>query len=132
VIFMREPQRRLGGGYLHVGLLNGRVLQLQLGVDGADFRLSRLAVGHGLAQCGLKVPVIDAGENLASLDRLVVGYRDFADVAGDAGGDQRVVGLDVGIVGLDHEAAGAPVVRTVLRRGREPEHRQRAQRGALQ
>ena len=99
MVLLRERQRGIGRGDLLVGLLDGGVLQDQLGVDGADLALRGFPVGDRLMQRGLKSWSSMLGEHLAGLDRLVVGDQHLADIAGDAGCDQRVVGLHIGVVG---------------------------------
>ena len=71
----------------------------------ADFDL-----GPGLLEADLEVAIVDARQDLPSLHRLVVVDQHRRDVAGDAGSDRRVVGLDIGVVGRDLEAADRPVL----------------------
>ena len=58
----------------------------------------------------VKVAVVDPGQHLAGLDRLVVADQHLAQIAGDLRRDRRVVGLHIGVVGRDLEPADRPVV----------------------
>ena len=42
-----------------------------------------LDIGPGLLECHLEIAIVDAGEHLAGLDRLVVAHQHVGDVARD-------------------------------------------------
>jgi hypothetical protein len=61
------------------------------------------------------------------VDLLIVGDRDFDDVAGHLGGDDGGVGADIGVVGRDKEASfDQPVVAPVgaIAEARQDDERQ--------
>ena len=94
-----------GGIDLRRGLRDGGAGRVGLAADAGD----RALLGRDLVLRGLQreavVAVVDAGDEVAGLDALVVGDGDGGDIAGDLGGEDRHVGLHVGVVGRDHEAA---------------------------
>ena len=132
MILLSEAQRGVGRGDLLISLLDGGGLQNQLGIDGADLALRGFPIGDRLAQRGLEILVVDACEHLAQPNRLVVGDQHLADVTGDTRRDQRVVGLDIRVVGGDQEPAVLPVVRAVMRRGGQAQHADSTEQCPLQ
>ena len=52
----------------------------------------------GIDRCGV-VPVVDAREEIAGVDDLVVRYRHIRDIAGDFGADRNRTPIDEGVVG---------------------------------
>ena len=79
-------------------------------------------VGVGLFERDLVVAVVDAGEDLAGLDRLVVAHQHRAQITRDLGSDRVVVGLNIGVVGRDLETSDRPIVPAVI--GAERERRE--------
>ena len=53
---------------------------------------------------------VDAEQELAGRDRVVLARRDVDDPPGDVGGDRHLVLLDVGVVGRGIAAAGQPEI----------------------
>ena len=93
-----------------LGLLDGCFLGGDLMCDAGDGRL----LGRDFAARGVDgepvVAVVDRGDHVAGMDVGVVGDRDAGDIAGDFGGERRVVGLHIGVVGRDREAPDRHVV----------------------
>ena len=108
-------------GALGVGL---RRVELRLGLGDAGARAASIcrpmrAIGAllrrelvlGRLQRQAIIAVVDPGDQVAGLDGLVVRDRDRGHVARHLRGQDRDVGLDIGVVGRDHEApVGPPVV----------------------
>ena len=94
-------QAGLGPGLVHPGGPRGdhRLFLGGAGIDIADGGDQGLQIGLGLGQFGAGVGVIEADQNLAGLDALVVGDQNRDDIATDLGTDEGGVGLDEGIVG---------------------------------
>ena len=67
-------------------------------------------IGLRLIERDPEIAVVDPGEHLAGLDRLVVADQHGCDIAGDFRRDGRVVRLDIGVVGRDLEPADRPIV----------------------
>ena len=80
--------------------------------DAGDRRLAggdlRLGPVEGVAVVG----IVEDDQRVAGLDAGVVGRRHRLDVAGDLGGHGRGVGADIGVVGGDDEAADRSTSRS--------------------
>jgi len=61
------------------------------------------------------ISVVDLGEHLPSLDRLVVAHEHFAQVAADLWCDDRGVGPHIGVVRGYFEASCGPIMPAVIR-----------------
>ena len=90
----------------------------------------------GLGDRNLVVAVIDDQQRIAGLHLLVLGHLDLVDIAGDLRRNERHVGLDIGVVGRDHEAPVGPVMVAVPGAGaqqaeRDDGQQQRARRTLL-
>ena len=83
-------------------------------------------VGLGAVESDLELPGIEAVQNLASLDVLVLRDVDLLDDAGDVGRDADLVGFDIRIVRRHHLAAGDVPVGA----GDQRQRQQRKQRPA--
>ncbi|VFT10245.1 Uncharacterised protein [Pseudomonas aeruginosa] len=70
-------------------------------------------VGFGGGQGGAEVAVVEAGEQLAGLDRLVVLDQNVLDEAGDFRRDQGEIGVHIGVVGALHDPWGEQVEQQV-------------------
>ena len=133
-LFVGDGALRLGVGRgdLRGGLVDRRVLGLDLPADAGDRRVLGGDLGLGGVDREAVVAVVDARQQVAGVDLLVVGHRDFDDVAGDLGGDDRRVGADIGVVGGNEEAPlDEPVVApigAVTERGQGDERQDEAPR----
>ena len=108
-------------------LLDDRLLQLDLGIEIVYGGLGGRDIGMGLIQRGPEIAVVDAGQELAGLNRLIVGNRDFRDVAGDLGRNDGRIGLYIGVIGRFQVAPGGEIVVAEIGRGGDAE-RQRQSR----
>ena len=127
------PSRlRVGRGDLGGGLVDRRVLRLDLPAEAGDRRVLGGDLGLGGVDREAVVAVVDARQQIAGVDLLVLGDWNFDDVAGDLGGDDRRVGADIGVVGRDEEAPlDEPVVApigAVAERGQGDERQDEAPR----
>lgn len=61
-------------------------------------RLRACNIGLGLSDLRLVIDIDDRGYKIASLDALIIGNRNSLDIAGDAGGQRRYIGRQIGIV----------------------------------
>lgn len=68
-------------------------------------RLVEVQIGLGLRHLGPVFAVVEPGDELAGLHRLVVGHQYLADVAGELGTDAGHLALQVGVVGALEVAA---------------------------
>ncbi len=89
--------------------------------------LQRLALGDDL-RLGLRdrdrvVAVVHDDQRIAGLHMLVLDDRNGGDIAGDLRRHERHVGLHIGVVGRDHEAAVGPVLVAVPAGGAEQAER---------
>ena len=146
----RGVERRLRGDMLgqklllavELALLIGqRVLRLlQIGkllpvgrAQPVDLQLHRRELRLGMVERDLVVAVVELDQQLAGLDRLVVGHRDRDDAAADIGADRDHVGLGEGVVGLGIAARGEiPVGRDGDEQHRHRQHQHDAQPPAAQ
>ena len=97
--------RRLGGNELRPGLLDRSFLGRDLMADARDGRfLGRDFVARRIDGEPI-VAVIDGGDHVAGVDVGVVGDRDVGEIAGHLGGQRRVIGLHIGVIGRDREPA---------------------------
>ena len=114
--------------------MDRRVLRLDLPADAGDRRVLGGDLGLGGVDGEAVVAVVDAGQQIAGANLLVFGDRDFDDVAGDLGGDDRRVGADISVVGRDEEAPlDEPIVapvHAVAERGQSDERQDEATRRA--
>ena len=135
-LFVGDGAFRLGVGRgdLGRGLVDRRVLRLDLPAEAGDRRVLGGDLGFGGVDREAVVAVVDARQQVAGANLLVFGDRDFDDVAGDLGGDDRGVGADIGVVGRDEEAPlDEPVVApigAVAERGQGDERQDEAPRRA--
>ena len=124
----------VGRGDLGGGLVDRRVLRLDLPADAGDRRVLGGDLGLGGVDREAVVAVVDARQQIAGVDLLVLGDRNFDDVAGDLGGDDGRIGADIGVVGRDEEAPlDEPVVApvdAVAERGQGDERQDEAARRA--
>jgi hypothetical protein len=92
-------------------------------------------LGLGLGKRDAIVAVIEPEQHVARLDVLVLLDRHGGDIACQFGRDIGDVGLDIGVVGADHEAAVDPIVVAVIAAGGErhqaDDRQHEAARGAL-
>jgi len=61
----------------------------------------------------LVVAVVDGGDHVAGMDVGVVGDGNAGDITGDLGGQRRVVGLHIGVIGRDGEAPNRRIIVAV-------------------
>ena len=111
--------RDLGRGRRELGLGLGdhRLLQLAPGVEIGQGRLLPGDSCRRPRQRGLVVAVVELHQQIAGMDRLVVGDRHLGDEARDLRRDHRDVAADIGIVGAFDEAPDRPPVMAVPGRG---------------
>ena len=89
-------------------LLRGDIAQHALvvrfieSIVSADLR----QIGLGVVERDLELARIEPVEHLPGVDVLVVVYRDVLDDAGDVGRNGDLLGVDIGVVGRHHLAAG--------------------------
>jgi hypothetical protein len=84
-----------------------------LGLLADDRGLCRCDVGPRLVERHLEVALVDPGQHLPGADTLIVADLNFAQIAGDLGGDRGVVGLHISVVGRDQISADSPVIPAV-------------------
>ena len=85
----------------------------------------------GLGERDAVVAVVDGDQRIAGLDVLVLDHSDRGDIAGDLRRHERHVGLHIGVVGRDHEAAVGPVLVAVpAAAGEQAERHDRQHEGA--
>ena len=104
-----EDQLGLLGADLGPRLFDQRLLALQVGLGIGEVGLGTEHVGFGGGQGGAEVAVVEAGEQLAGLDRLVVLDQNVLDEAGDFRRDQGEIGVHIGVVGALHDPWGEQV-----------------------
>jgi hypothetical protein len=92
------------------------LLELDLRRQVGDLVFGRLAVGDRLVERGAQVAVVDPGQHLASLDRLVVVDRHLGDVTGNLGRDDGGIRPDIGVIRRHLEPADLPVLDPVFGR----------------
>ena len=107
-----DPDRCAGG-------LDRGPLRLDRSLFGQDRRRGGGDVGLGLVEGDPEVAVVDLGQRLARLHRLVVADQNLGHVARDLGRDRRGVGLDIGVVGRHLEPADRPVLPAEIADGGE-------------
>ena len=78
LFFLREFQIGFGGGDIGRALLDDRLLQGDLRIEVADRGFGCGDIGIGLLQRGPEVAVVDLGQELPGLDRLVVADQHLA------------------------------------------------------
>ena len=118
---------RLGGGELRIRLRDAGLLRGDLLADALDGRLlDRDVVARRLGRERV-VAVVDARDDIASLDLGVVGDVDGREVSRDLGRERCGVGADVGIVGGLEETADGPPIVAVPGAEREDEQRAKAE-----
>lgn len=108
-----EDQLGLLGADLGPRLFDQRLLALQVGLGIGQVGLGTEHVGFGGGQGGAEVAVVEAGEQLAGLDRLVVLDQNVLDEAGDFRRDQGEIGVHIGVVGALHDPWGEQVEQQV-------------------
>ncbi|VTQ40743.1 Uncharacterised protein [Pseudomonas aeruginosa] len=86
---------------------------MQVGLGIGQVGLGTEHVGFGGGQGGAEVAVVEAGEQLAGLDRLVVLDQNVLDEAGDFRRDQGEIGVHIGVVGALHDPWGEQVEQQV-------------------
>jgi hypothetical protein len=102
----------LGGGGIDAGagLADHRVLPLFGGVKVGQQGLLGGYRTFGLGQACTVIPVVEANQQVAGLDLLVVADQHLVDVPGHLGPDHRHLGADVGIVrGFDKASVAPPI-----------------------
>ena len=110
LFFLREFQVGFRRGDISRALLDDRLLQGELRIEVAHRGFGCGDIGIGLRQRGLEVAVVDLGQKLSGLDRLVVADQYPRDVAGDLWRDDRGIRLHIGVIGRFQVAAGGEVV----------------------
>ena len=131
LFFPREFEIGVGGGDIRRTLLDDRLLQGELCIEVADRGFGCGDVGIGLRQRGLEVAVVDLGQELPGLDRLVVADQNPRDVAGDLRRDDRGIRLHIGVIGRFQVAAGGEIIVAELADTPDAERNREYQRGAL-
>ncbi len=104
----------LVGKQLRLRLVNRGLPGLDLFVEASERGLLGRDLALGGAQRQRIVAIVDAGDDIAGLHRLVGGDLDAGDVAADLGGEDRGVRADIGVIGRDLEAADLPPVQPVI------------------
>ena len=133
-LFVGDRAFRLGVGRgdLGGGLVDRRVLRLDLPAEARDRRVLGGDLAFGGVDREAIVAVVDARQQVPGVNLLVFGDRDFDDVAGDLGGDDGGVSADIGVVGRDEEAPlDEPIVApidAVAERGQGDERQDEAPR----
>jgi hypothetical protein len=90
---------------LRPSLLDGRFLGGDLVRHARDGRfLRRDLLARGIDRQPI-VAVVDRGDHVTRMHVGIVGDRHVRDIAGDLGGQRRVVGLHISVVGGDQETA---------------------------
>jgi len=92
-----------------------------------DARLRRRHLRLGLGERVAVIAVVDARDHLAGGDMLVVGDRDFREIAGHLGGDRELARRNEGVV---RRLVMAGVVRVEIAAARHRCEQQRRERGA--
>ena len=112
-------------------LRDHRLLLIEARLDVVDIGLGGGDIGFRLLDRDRVVAVVDPGERLARLDRLIVGHQDVAQIAGDLRRDDGGVGLHVGVVGRLLKPPGGPVVPAEVARRRDRQRRGASQQQRL-
>jgi hypothetical protein len=126
---MRIDERGLIRCHLLTGLFDREALLRDLLRQRIDRCLRRRDICARLVQRRLVVPRVDASNDLARLDGLVVVDRNVGDVARYFRADHRRVHVDISVVGRNEIPARGPVVTAVFGgaengcRDREDQHR---------
>ena len=115
----------LRGGELRARLLDGRFLGGNLVRDACDGRFLGRDFPARRINRELIVAVVDGGDHVAGVNVGVVLDGNRGEIAGDLGGERRVVRSHVGIVGRDHEPADRPPVVAVGPTSPERQQRER-------
>ena len=113
VLLLRENLVRLIDSNGAFGRVDQRVLRFNRAHLAVDQGLRREHVRLGLVERHFVVAVVDAGEDLPGFDGLVVLNQNLDEVARDLRRDGDGVGLHIGVVGRDMEAADCPIVIAV-------------------
>ena len=131
LFLLGELQIGFGGGDICRFLFHDRMLQGDLGVEIEHRGFRRRDIGTGLVQRRAEIALVDPGQHLSGLHRLVVVNQHFRDIAGHLRRDDRGVGLDVGVIGRFQISPGGEVaVAEVCRRG-DAERQRHGHGGAL-
>ena len=99
LLLLGEFKVGLGGGDIGAFLLDDGLLQCDLRIEIAYRGFRSIDIRTSLSQRSLEIAIIDPGQQLSGLHRLVVADQDFRDISGDLGRNDRGVGLDIGVVG---------------------------------
>jgi hypothetical protein len=128
---LREGQRRLVQSDGGSGLIDRRMLLVELRLDAADVGGRRGDIRRGLRQRCPEVAVIDAGEHLPRLHRLIVAHEDFGNIALHLWCDDGVVGFDIGIVRGLQEPPPGPIAMAGPRHAGDGDDEQQNDQAAL-
>ena len=79
LFFLREFQIGFGGGDVGGALLDHRLLQRDLRIEVAHRGFRGGDIGLGLIERGPEIAIVDPGQHLAGLDRLVVADQHLGD-----------------------------------------------------
>ena len=122
IVLLGESRLGLIDGDGRACAVDQRVLGVQRRPPVGDPGRGSGDAGLRLRQRDVEVAVVDARQHLAGFDRLIVVDQHRAQVAGDLGGDGRVVRLHIGVVGGNLEAAHRPILSGELSARRQREH----------
>ncbi len=98
LLLLSEVELGLGLVDLRLGLRDLLLLALDLGLDIVDIGLPDRHLCLGLVDGDLVVALIDAGEEVAGIDVLVIGHGHVGDIATDLGRDREAACCDEGVV----------------------------------
>ena len=131
LFFLRELQIGFGSSDVGRALLDDRLLQSNLRFEIAHCGFRCGDIGMRLIERRLEIAIVDPGQQLAGLDRLVVADQHLRDVAGDFWRDDRGVGLHIGIIGRFQIPAGSEIVVAKVRHGGDSERQSQREGRAL-
>ncbi len=95
--------RLLNGGLLGRNLMGHPRDRCFLGCDFFARRIDRKAV----------VAVVNSGDDVPGVDVGIVGHRDAGEISRHLGGERRIIGLHISVIGRDHEAPDRQIIIAV-------------------
>ena len=109
LLLLRELQIGFGGGDVGGALFDDRLLQRDLGIEVAHRGFGSRDIGVGLIERGAEIAIVDPGQQLSGLDRLVVRHQHLGEIAGDFRRHDGGIGFDIGVVGRFEVPAGGQI-----------------------
>ncbi len=110
---LRESGLRDLGVHVGAGLFDRRLLQHVFNAQACERRLALLEYRFGVIGGGARITIVEANQQLAGFDLLIVGYQDLRNEPRNVRRYRCDVAADIGVVGALEVAADRPPVITV-------------------